>query len=332
MVLGMTLTLEQLAARRRGIGASEIAAVVGINPWASPISVYASKIGVLAPASSAAIDRGNFLEPAVREWYSYQLGRRVSQPGTLVHPDNPLVLATPDGISHGADGDILLEIKAPGSNAWREWGPTGTDEIPDYYVPQVIWGMAVTGLKRAHVAAHIWDEMRIYTIEYDPELFAALEERAMAFWHDHVVPQKPPPADGSKCFSEWLKGRFSSASKGSVKPKSSATNRLATLLMGAKTKAAKANERVLLIKNRIQEAMGEHEALDTDFGRITWSNNKDSVKIDWAAVAQDLASGEIDKSILEKHTTVRPGARQFRDFLKKDTCGTETPAASEDTK
>lgn len=327
----MALTLTQQMTRRRGIGASEVAAIVGLCPWATPISVYAAKVETMAPQSSAAIDRGNFLEPAVREWYAYQLGRTVTVPDTMVHPKNKLVIATPDGISHGSDGDVLLEIKAPGSSCWRDWGRTGTDQIPDYYVPQVIWGMAVTGLTRAHVAAHIWDEMRIYTIEYDPELFAALEERAMAFWHDHVVPQIPPPVDGSASFTNWLKQRFQVGRNGTVKPKSFVTNRLAGQLIAAKERAAKANERVDLIKNKIKAAMGEHEALETDFGRITWSNNSDTVKIDWAAVAKEMAAGEVAREILQKHTTVRPGARQFRDNLKKDACGA-TPTAGEDSK
>ncbi len=327
----MPLTLEQHAQRRQGIGASEISAIVGLNPWSGPIDVYQAKVEVLERQSNAAIRRGDYLEPALREWYAYQLQRRVTIPDTMVHPDNPLVLATPDGISHGEGGPIYLEIKCPGYHTQRDWGADGSDQIPDYYIPQVTWGMAVAGLKVAHVVALVFNDMRIYTLQYDDELFCALQEQAMNFWHRHVLPQRPPKVDATEGFREWLGRRYQHGKKGSVLAESVAGNRLARALKAAIGQRDRADAKVLLAENKVKEMMGEHVEMQTAVGKITWANNNPSSKIDYRAVVESM--GGASAEVLAKYTTVKPGPRVFKkDFRKRSDDDGTTPAPKKETK
>ena len=104
----MPLSPAQMAVRRKGITGSQIAVVAGLSPWGSPIDVWREKVegapGDLLAANED-VQRGVWLEEAVVKWYVHRVGRAVGQLGTVVHPDRPLVIATPDGVSMAADRD-----------------------------------------------------------------------------------------------------------------------------------------------------------------------------------------------------------------------------------
>ena len=113
------LTNEQLAIRKTGITGSEIAAVAGLSPYESPLTVWARKLDLVDDDSSAVMERGTYLEEGIRSWYCAKTGANVAIVGTMVHPDNPIIIATPDGIAYRGDERRALEIKAP---TWRTFG------------------------------------------------------------------------------------------------------------------------------------------------------------------------------------------------------------------
>src|SRR5262245_52949583 len=59
-----------LEARRKGIGASEIAAVLGISPWESPFSLYWRKVNGWDYEPSSEMEWGTRLEPVIAEKYA----------------------------------------------------------------------------------------------------------------------------------------------------------------------------------------------------------------------------------------------------------------------
>lgn len=305
------LTTEQQAIRSRGIGASEIAALLGLSPYGGPLDIWLRKTGRAAPsADSPHTDRGNYLEPALRTWASATLGVMFEPCDSLVCDAHPLVLATPDGIHHG-DPLQTLELKAPGPHTRHEWGDG--DDAPDRYVIQVAQQMLVTGAPVGHLCALVDGELRAYRYERDAELEGAIIDAIETFWVRHILTDEPPPFDGSKGAGEWLTRRFP-RNGGLVREADAATAELIEQYRAARLarEAAESSEEAL--KQRIQEAIGDDDGITCPLGKVTWRLAKGRRVTDWQALAREL--GATDEQIAE-HTRESEGSRRFLASFKK---------------
>ena len=57
---------EWLKVRESGIGSSEVATIIGLNPWETPYQLWRRKIGLDAPKQeNFAMKAGHYLEDAV---------------------------------------------------------------------------------------------------------------------------------------------------------------------------------------------------------------------------------------------------------------------------
>lgn len=150
------------AARKAGLGASDTAAILGLNPYRTALDVWLDKTSPDAGEDgSEATDWGHILETPVarRTVRMYpELGKLVPTPGLLAHPDHPWMLATPDfGLaprgSARAQVTALLEVKTTSVRAYRRaWAP-GTP--PAMVQVQVQQQMAVTGHAEAWVTCFV---------------------------------------------------------------------------------------------------------------------------------------------------------------------------------
>jgi putative phage-type endonuclease len=192
----VALTSEQLAVRRTGVTATDVPAILGLSPWRSPFDVWLEKCGKAPPVEETEdMQRGTFLEDGARRWYAHRTGAKVAQPGTVVHPTDSLVIATPDGVAL-LGGDVRgLEIKMPSSA--HGWGEPGSDAVPDYYVPQVVWQLAAMAewMDTVDVFAVLEGKPRLYHVRRDVELEGLLVDEAHRFWRDHVVTGRPPEVE-----------------------------------------------------------------------------------------------------------------------------------------
>ena len=87
---------------------------------------------------SAAMERGNNLEPDTRESYAFATDRVIDQCGFVEHASIPNVGWSPDGL---CGRKIGIEAKNPLHKAYMEVKRTG--KIPSEYVWQTKWGMWV---------------------------------------------------------------------------------------------------------------------------------------------------------------------------------------------
>jgi putative phage-type endonuclease len=309
------LTTEQLAIRKQGITGSEIAAIIGISPYSSPLEVWARKLGLIEDVQpSEAMDRGTYLERGIRDWYAAKTGATVTEVGTLVHPDHPLVIATPDGRAVKGDDARALEIKAPTIWTMRQWGEPGGDDIPDHYIPQATWEAACLGLPRTDVAADLGDRLGIWTVDFDPALFAMLLERAEKFWRDHILTRIAPEAQGLPGEDTVIKALYPSSKTTEQVAADEALCEMVGKFRAAKEALETAEQECDGWKNRLKQAIGNKAGISGPFGRIDYKNNKPSIKTDWEAVARELSAPDV---IIAKHTTEKPGARPFKPYWKK---------------
>lgn len=196
------LSREQwLDVRKRGIGSSDAAAAVGLNPYKSQLELWMEKTGrtELLPQvdpndETSPMYWGTLLEPIVAAHYTKRSGNRVRRiNAVLQHPNEPWMLANIDREVVAASDVQLLECKTAGINGARLW----QDGVPEYVQLQVMHQLAVTGKQAADVAVLIGgQELRIHRIERDEDLIQRLVELERQFWA-YVEQDRQPPADGS---------------------------------------------------------------------------------------------------------------------------------------
>lgn len=183
------------ALRESGIGASEIAAVVGLSPFESAFSLWHRKKGNLpgADPSNPLFYWGHALEPLVANRFAeLHPEYTVDRTGTWASEEEPWQLANLDRILTDQGGHCCpLEIKT--TRYGDNWGRSGSDEIPVHVRCQVIQQMDVFDDPYAWVAVLIGgNDYREYRIEYDADDATALREAGAAFWESLQTDEEPP--------------------------------------------------------------------------------------------------------------------------------------------
>lgn len=186
------------AARRAGVGGSDVAAILGRSTFASPWQVWAEKTGAVDPApASEAMAWGSAIEDTVARVWADRYGVRVRRVGMVADPVHPWRLGSLDRVtvpagSLAADG--LLECKTTSERS----GDLSDDALAARYATQVQWYLGITGLRRAWLPVLVGgQELRELTVDADPDLFAALAEQVDDWWHRHVVAGVPPIVTGA---------------------------------------------------------------------------------------------------------------------------------------
>jgi putative phage-type endonuclease len=181
--------------RRKYIGGSDAAPILGISPWRTPLDVYLDKI---KPRTNTienvdrmrAMNRGKRMEPYVLDLLSEESGMKVALRNQRYRdPEFDFIAAEID--AETADG-INVEIKTVSPFKAKEWGEQQSDEIPLHYAAQAMHGMMVTGREVCVFGVLIGgDDFRIYRIDRDIETIAAMRAKEIAFWK-RIQDRRPP--------------------------------------------------------------------------------------------------------------------------------------------
>lgn len=202
-----------LAERKKCIGASEAAAIMGESKWATPFSVWAAKvhdIDVIEETERMRI--GKALEPVIADlfsdWAEQNIGEYCYLEGdgetlfTSVH--HPFIACSPDKIVCKRNGDVIgiLEIKTTDGRNLADW----IDAPPLYYQIQVQQQLYVMNMTRAWIAVLIGgNEFRVYPCKRNDVFIKALVNEEVRFWNDHVLTKIAPPTDGHPATTTALK-------------------------------------------------------------------------------------------------------------------------------
>ncbi len=283
----MTLTPAQLALRRTGIGASEIGAVAGLDPWRSPVDVYLRKVDEAASPTSGPQAWGNILEPIIGEYYAFQNAVTLVGSDTRRHPTVTWALATPDYLV--PPERYGLEIKVRGrSDRW--------DGVPPLEVQaQAQWSMFVVGYDRWDVAALLGGtEYRQYRVDRDDAFITQLTEAGERFWTQHVVPRVPPPArtteDAKALYPRVLAKNYARATEDEEDDLALYGKlRDADRLLGKQLDEVKA---------RLMDGIKDQAGLIGTAGSVSWSQVRAGV--DWEAWARSLGASDKDQEQYRK--------------------------------
>lgn len=185
---------EWLAERQKSIGGSDAAAIVGLNSYVTPYTVWADKTGRLPPKEdNEAMRQGRDLEQYVAERFTEATGKRVRRRTDMMH--NPAYPFAHANIDRAVVGERAgLECKTTSIMNLKKFK---NGDFPEHYYVQCVHYLAVTGWDRWYLAVLVLNQgFYWYTIERDEDEIAALMTAEREFWNTYIIPDMPPLLDG----------------------------------------------------------------------------------------------------------------------------------------
>jgi putative phage-type endonuclease len=268
------LTEAELAQRRTTLGASEIAAVAGVNPYATMHNVWLAKCRGVEVESNEAMELGTLLEPVILAIYANRYGLTLARGQYTLGPE-PWMSATPD--ARRSDGG-LCEAKLVGLRSIYQWGAGNTDdqesdEVPLHYLAQAQWQLACTSEPFVDISALLGTEFRSYRIRPNERVQQGLRDRGREFWERYVLTGTPPPVDASEGARAMLKALYprSAAEPIAATPELEA---LAEDLRAAREALAAAEAEKRLRENQIKSLLGEASGVFGPGFRIRYATTK----------------------------------------------------------
>lgn len=206
------------ADRTKFLGGSDIAAVLGLSQWATPLDVWREKLGMgreIDPDKERIFRRGKRLEPLIIDMLIEEFGVEVTSRSADIEGQNRYQDGTYDFLSAEIDFEwrVTPEMVARFPQidprligtiqngdakschpfvAWK-FGADGTDEIPIEYHAQAQHGLGITGRELTLFAVLVGtDNLLTYIVLRDEDTIAGMREKAVAFWTDNVLGAVPP--------------------------------------------------------------------------------------------------------------------------------------------
>lgn len=203
-----------LELRTTGIGGSDAGAILGLNKYASPLTVYMQKKGIEGFGGNASTEWGHILEDPIRQKAAQELGIEICiVPGMYTSYEYPFMNANLDGICH-ADHQVTIGGNTVEGMGGHEIKTSANgegfteDEIPDSYYCQVQHYMAVTGLDWFILTVFILStkQGKHYVIpRNDDFIYTKLIPAEKNFWENNVLAENVPEPIGVESETEYLK-------------------------------------------------------------------------------------------------------------------------------
>lgn len=194
--------------RRKGIGGSDVATILGLNQYKSAYQLWLEKTGQveLKDTESEPAYWGNVLEEVVAKEFQERTGKKVRRRNQVFeHSLHPFLRANID--REVVRENAILECKTANQFLAKEWEG---DEVPLSYLCQVQHYMNVLNKDYCYIAVLIGGQKFIWKrVERDQELIDVLTEQLVNFWENNVIKSIEPIIDGSKATADFLKDKYS---------------------------------------------------------------------------------------------------------------------------
>lgn len=278
--------------RRRGLGGTDSAAIMGLSPWRDPVDVWMEKIGhpMWRPKpETPAMRWGKILEPVIRVQYTIDTGIDVVPWLPRLSFDEPEVaIWAPDGIHFGHPDGAARVQSGLDTGIWE--GKTSSTPadweqgVPVYYLVQVQQYMDITESAWADVTVLLpGGDFRTYRIEADPIWQYEIASFGQSWWQQYVdgkTPPAPVPHEIRVPIADKEKTIKGTPEAGAV---------IADILsIQEKIAALEAQEAEL--KAWLKEQMGDagHMAFDGTKLRVDYTHSAGPKSVGWEQVATSL--------------------------------------------
>lgn len=298
---------EWLEIRKSGIGSSEVATIVGLNPWETPYQLWRRKVGLDEQQEETfAMKAGHYLENAVSQFWQDETGREIikrSQGDWLIRSvEKPLLQVSPDrtywleGMKHNDRNKGILECKTTQSSIDK-------DDLPKHWFCQVQYQLGVAELTQGSIA---WltqgREFGYKDLAFVPDFYDWLVEEVERFWTDNIQGMQEPSSTSVRD----ILLKYERHTKGKIIEVENDIYTAYTDLKVLKEKMAELEEQKEELEKKIKLCFGDAEAISYGGQTIaTWKSSQDSEKFD--AKAFQAAHPELAK----KFTQTVAGTRRF---------------------
>jgi Phage-related protein, predicted endonuclease len=270
--------------RTKTIGASEIGAILGVNPYMSPVDVWMVKT-LRKPEfeGNAATERGLILEPAIAAWFKNHSKFWV-EASQVRHFASRYCSATPDFTYEFDDpnkGKVfgLLETKSTGMRI------NDSENIPEYWFLQGVFQCAVVGNVTEFTIAYLCGGLNFgaETYAYDAEFGKQLLEFADEWYERHVIadvaPEPKTAEDVKKLYKNTTQGIEASDTVKQVLDK----------MKDLKLEIAVKESQLQELKNAVMLTMRDAEAITLDGKPLcTWKFSKPAKKFNTEALKAEM--------------------------------------------
>lgn len=285
--------------RSHYIGGSDAAAVVGMNRFSSPYSLWAEKTGKTSGfAGNLATEVGTYMEEFVAQKFAQETGKKVRICNfSFLNSQYPFAIANIDREIIGEDAG--LEIKTTDSLNLKKFKG---GEYPANYYCQMVHYLAVTGKQRWYLAVLIGNkDFRWFTLERDEAEIAALMAAEAEFW-EHVKMDTPPAIDGTQATSNTLNTIYAESDDSCIvdlQAYRAALSEYIALNQRIKDLEAQRDEAA----NKIKQFMGDSSGGECDGFKVSWKSQERRT-FDSKRFAKE--NPDIDLSDYYKTTNTRP--------------------------
>lgn len=180
--------------RRSGLGGSDMASILGVDDYRSPLETWLLKVGLTDAVNldcNDAVWYGKAAEPLVSEYFTRRTGMQLTMVPTVRHFNFAYLMGHPDRQIVGKKQG--LEIK---TRDWRSaglWGDQHTDQIPENYLVQCHYYNLLMDWEVCHVACLSGRELQLYEVPRSAGWDEALLDAGVEFWEQYVIPKVMPP-------------------------------------------------------------------------------------------------------------------------------------------
>lgn len=197
-----------LELRTKGIGGSDIGALMGINKYSSPLKIYKQKVENWKEdlSNNVYIKKGKDLEDLILDKYVApslaKEGYLVGKPNfMIINSDMPYLRANVDGIAYKPGQthleNMIVEIKWVSEHAQVNWNGEDYCGVPPSYYAQVQLYMAVTGCLKATIFA-LFDStwtVHEFVVPRDDLFILKMQTVAKKFYTYNMAMHIPPRLD-----------------------------------------------------------------------------------------------------------------------------------------
>lgn len=298
---------EWLEDRKGGIGSSEVATILGLNPWETPYQLWRRKMGMEAPKDETfAMKAGHYLEDAVSMFWADETGREVIKSSAgdwlFVNNEKDFLRASPDrtfwipGLPKNNENKGILECKTTQMSIDPE-------DLPKHWFCQVQYQLGVSEMTQGSLA---WlcsgREFGYKDIAFVPDFYGWMIEEVERFWVDNIIGKIEPAA----ITVTDVITKYARHTDGKIIEASAETLAAYTRLKEVRSEIAKAESEKEELEAKIKIGFGDAEIMSYGGQTLaTWKAAKDSDKFDSKLFCKE------NPELAAKYTSLQPGSRRF---------------------
>ena len=307
---------EWLDFRERGLGASEIGTLMGVNSWKSPAELYYQKIGAIPQkqVQNMPMFMGTILEQTVADIFEHwetdeatmiknfgegKKMRRLYEPvGYIINPLYPHLFFSPDRLVISKEirvrnstinlenVDAVAEIKTINGWSAKQW----EGGIPPSYYLQLQTYLMGLGVEKGYlVVLKDGREFSVHEFEADEEMIDSIINITTDFWERVKLgreafknggdyDQYAPPPDGTQAYAEYLTERYANPEDKTIVSTPEIDERITKYLeVGEKISVLEDEKREHA--NIIKSYIGNYSMINSDIAKVTWRPNKSGTRV-----------------------------------------------------